>query len=427
MVYFDLVRDNQWWYSKHPQSHGLDDVSRIVLVVGGRRCPMTHSQRGRDGRVTRSFRFDHDSDRHAWEALRGQTVTLELEVEASPSSSEEQSAAEDIISARREAAPESERQEERSNYRPLPTIPDVSRVRPSRLFGAYLFCDWSASATPKNGPDSIWTADGWYDADGHFKWGVLENPPTRALAEAVIRERIRLHRQAGRRTLVGLDFPFGYPASSLAPILGHNFATWRDLWRMLEGVVEDGPDNSNNRFQVASVINKRLNADWYWGCPEAIGTSDGRLSTTKGERGGVAEFRIIEKSLRTAGRRPFSVWQLYGNGAVGSQSVVGLPVCERLRTDETLGLRVWPFETGFAAPARHETTNILVEIWPGVIDVDNSLHEVKDAAQVRSMVKWAAEHDSAGTLETRLEVPAITGEARRVAEGVEGWILGWMG
>src|SRR6187399_1033355 len=81
-AYHDLVRDNQWWYSRHPLSQQLDSVLHIVLVVDGRRCSMTHSALGRDGRVTRSFRFDRDADRDAWVSLRGQSVGIELELSA---------------------------------------------------------------------------------------------------------------------------------------------------------------------------------------------------------------------------------------------------------------------------------------------------------------------------------------------------------
>src|SRR6187200_1317741 len=79
MRHFEHVRDNQWWYSQHPERESLDDLVTLVLVVNGQRCMMTHSQRGRDGRVTRSFRFDVDADRAMWVRLRGQTVTLEVE------------------------------------------------------------------------------------------------------------------------------------------------------------------------------------------------------------------------------------------------------------------------------------------------------------------------------------------------------------
>ena len=42
-------------------------------------------------------------------------------------------------------------------------------------------------------------------------------------------------------------------------------------------------------------------------------------------------FRAAEEVLRSQGRRPFSSWQLFGAGAVGSQSLLGIPMLDRLR------------------------------------------------------------------------------------------------
>lgn len=411
----DLVRDNQWWYSRHPLSDQLDQVVRIDLVVNGRRCPMTHSAVGRDGRVTRSFRFDRDADRDAWVGLRGQAVTIVVE-HVGPRTDN-----------RVERAPEPPPAPPPVTSVPADSVessPSGPRVRSSgdagRIFGAYLFCDWSAASRPKTGPDSIWFADGWFDENGLFVWGVLENPSTRQAAEKAIRDRLLLHRCKGRRTLVGFDFPLGYPAASLTGIVDKPKAGWRDLWRLLRENIRDDANNSNNRFEVAGLINARLREGWYWGTPTPTDT----LSATKGRRGEATEFRVVEESLRTAGRRPFSVWQLFGNGSVGSQSLVGLPVCERLRADEGLGLTVWPFETGFAAPGRATTVSVMAEIWPGAIDMDASLHQVKDAAQVRSLVQWASCLDQAGQLEPWFEVKSLADKDRRRGAETEGWILG---
>jgi hypothetical protein len=422
MRHTEKVRDNQWWYTKHPECDRLDRVSKIVLLVDQRRSMMTHSQLGRDGRITRSVRFDLDSDRAAWVALRGRMATIEVEPADEPGSVP-QALRDHIARPSRDARRDVTRRDLPSRDRPMPELPEIRRGRIPTLFGAYLFCDWSAASEPKTGADSIWLADGWFEGDGRFTWGALTNPATRQSAERVIRERVLSHRHAGRRTLVGLDFPFGYPASSLAPFLGEGNGTWRGLWKMLEGCVQNSPANANNRFEVASAINKQVAARWYWGCPKPADT----LASTKDGRGSVAEFRLVEESLRSAGRRPFSVWQLYGNGSVGSQSLVGLPVCERLRADDDLGLGVWPFETGFSVPDRATTINVLAEVWPGAVAVDESLHTTKDAAQVLSLVRWAAMRDAEGTLAPSFEVNSLVDEERARAEKVEGWILGWMG
>lgn len=419
-----VARDNQWWYSSHPLSRQLDDAEHIILMVDGRRCPMTHSAMGRDGRVTRSFRFDRGPDRDAWVSQRGQPVRIEIElVGPAVGNSDRPTALPTAVDPNSKAAA--------LGQEPLPEEPvqltppnlGIRSTDHARIFGAYLFCDWSAANHPKTGPDSTWLADGWFESNGTFVWGVCENPPTRLSAEQLVRDRILFHRHQGRRTLVGFDFPFGYPASALSQIVGRPQANWRDLWQLLTQRIDDSEQNANNRFPLASAINAVLNERWYWGTP----TPTDSLLSTKSDRGEVPEFRLVEESLRSSGRRPFSVWQLFGNGSVGSQTLVGLPTCERLRADDQLGLRVWPFETGLAAPSTWTTWNILAEVWPGAIVIDESLHATKDAAQMLSMVRWAAEHDACGTLAPMFEVPSLVQPDRQKIEKIEGWILGWTG
>ena len=96
--------------------------------------------------------------------------------------------------------------------------------------------------------------------------------------------------------------------------------------------ITDGPKNENNRFDVADAFNRAcaLREGPFWGKPPRAATA--ALKTTKPRAaGGPSEFRSVEETLRAAGRRPFSVWQLLGNGSVGSQA---------LRT--TLGIRATP-------------------------------------------------------------------------------------
>lgn len=409
-TYHDLVRDNQWWYSGHPLDRQLDGITRITVVVNGRPCSMTHAALGRDGRITRSFRFDRHADRDAWIRLRGQFVNIEVELGAEPVA--------DLAVPPSHSDTSEPEEREPAQFGEVP----IALTRHSDcIFGAYLFCDWSASSQPKSGPDSVWFVDGWFDHSGSFCHRKPENPTTRRAAERAIRERLLFHRREGRRTLVGFDFPLGYPSASLTGVVDKPEAAWRDLWRMLERRIRDDNHNATNRFDVACSINKRLEERWYWGTP----SEREWLSAKKTCRGEVAEFRLVEEALRKDGRHPFSVWQLLGNGSVGSQSLVGLPVCERLRADQALGLKVWPFETGFAAPERHATFDVLAEVWPGAIDVDASLHTIKDAAQVVSLMRWAANSDLAGTLAEAFCVPSLISPAREIAERVEGWILGY--
>ncbi len=109
-------------------------------------------------------------------------------------------------------------------------------------------------------------------------------------------------------------------------------------------LVDDDARNRNNRFGVASELNARMGAapGPFWGCPPRAASAS--LTTTKPPPGPLAEWRTVESVLRERGHRPFSSWQLLGAGAVGSQSLLGIPMVMRLRERFGGRLAVWPFE-----------------------------------------------------------------------------------
>ncbi|MEM0945552.1 MAG: precorrin-8X methylmutase, partial [Pseudomonadota bacterium] len=117
----------------------------------------------------------------------------------------------------------------------------------SALFDRYLIVDWSAAGTPVRGANSIWWAE-WHREGGLV---ARENPPTRAEAMTQIATRLADAIASGARVLTGFDFPFGYPAG-FARRLGGD---WRTLWARIEEGLEDAPDNTNNRFDLAGRFN----------------------------------------------------------------------------------------------------------------------------------------------------------------------------
>lgn len=251
------------------------------------------------------------------------------------------------------------------------------------MFDTIIFCDWSANSTPKTGKDSLWLCRG----------REVVNPSTRREAEVILTRWI----ETGGRTLVGYDFPLGLPALSYAAL---GFRGWRDYWTYLARALEDGPRNENNRFEVALALNERAGGDGpFWGAPKAKALR----STKPPPNPRFPDFRKAEIVLRERGARPFSVWQLLGNGSVGSQSMVGIPMIARLRK-RIPGSRVWPFESTQGARVVH------AEAGPIAIDVDYRLHPVRDAAQMLSLSRWAKRAD----LESLL----------RVGDRREGWVLG---
>jgi molybdopterin molybdotransferase len=68
--------------------------------------------------------------------------------------------------------------------------------------------DWSASNQPKSGENSIWSCVG----DDHDEQLQTAKHRTRRAAEAWLLEELTEAVRASQRVLVGLDFPYVYPA-----------------------------------------------------------------------------------------------------------------------------------------------------------------------------------------------------------------------
>jgi hypothetical protein len=292
------------------------------------------------------------------------------------------------------------------------------------LFDAYLMVDWSAASTPRLGADSIWLCQLHRDADG-LRETRCENIATRTAAQARLLAILEEDCAAGRATLAGFDFPFGYPAGfagRLAPKEDER-APWLATWRYLSERITDDATNRNNRFRLAADINRRLSKEGgpFWGCP--VGADYPGLTARHHRRHdalGLAERRRVERDVKG----PQPVWKLYGNGSVGGQALTGIPVVHALRR----ALRdsaVWPFETGLRPPERTAGRTIFSEIYPSLIRVERRDGEVKDQAQVRAIGRYLAALDEAGALAACFEGDsALTNDERRQVEEEEGWVLG---
>lgn len=74
----ETVRDNQWWYSQSVHRSRVENCGFVMLSIGGRECPLIHSDLGCDGRPTHSFKFVDPDDRAFWIALRGKEIDIEV-------------------------------------------------------------------------------------------------------------------------------------------------------------------------------------------------------------------------------------------------------------------------------------------------------------------------------------------------------------
>lgn len=284
------------------------------------------------------------------------------------------------------------------------------------MFDRIVVVDWSANSTPKLGRDSIWVAH--LDPAGHTS---LTNLPTRRQAEEFLGHL--LETEPTMTTLVGVDFSLGYPAGT-ARALRADGTPWSAMWSLLTEDIVDDDRNANNRFAVAAEFNRRLTgtASPFWGCPPS---SAGRhlTSTKPPDSAPLAPFRATEEMLRERGHRPFSSWQLFGAGCVGSQSLLGIPVLERLRARFGERVDVWPFTTGMLLPVLDAGAIVVAEVWPSMRDLGDHDDTVRDAAQVSATANWLADTHAADGLDA-LFSPALPSVIERAAVAEEGWVLG---
>jgi hypothetical protein len=306
------------------------------------------------------------------------------------------------------------------------------------LFDAYLVVDWSAknSRSPeKESANAVWVGERvvaqdhtpFFKPESYFR--------TRHDCLAHLRDRLRKHRYAGRRVFLGFDFAYGYPAGFARALRlpGAN-PPWRLVWTELARLINDNADNTNNRFEVAGVLNSRCHGDPpgpFWGCHDGIQASGLRPYSPSYpypvRTGGLLELkRETERRLRGVQ----STWKLWGARAVGGQTLLGIPAVAKLRDDPEFAdfSRVWPFETGFSLTSVPPATPFILhaEIWPGVVNgrLDPKL-TIPDQAQVRAMVNWLSELDAADELLPLFGNPSgLTGDRLGTVLNEEGWIFG---
>jgi molybdopterin molybdotransferase len=282
----------------------------------------------------------------------------------------------------------------------------------SRLFDTVVIVDWSSRGAPsprRPSADAVWI-------------GVAGAEPryfrTRAEAMDWLGGFLAAEAGAGRRALAGFDFPFGYPRGLAAALTGRADAL--AVWELLAGLVADGPDNANNRFEAAAGLNARLPGTGpFWGRPAGLDLPG--LPERRRERShSFPERRLVEARVPSA--QP--AWKLYTTGSVGGQVLTGLPALHRLRARLGPAVAVWPFDSGLAAP---EAPVVLAEVYPSLLAARireaRRAGEVADAAQVRVTAAAYAALDAAGGLAALFAPELAPGEREAVARE-EAWMLG---
>jgi hypothetical protein len=296
----------------------------------------------------------------------------------------------------------------------------------ARLFNGYVIVDWSAASKPNTGADSVWI--GVLKRDVRFRLAFEAfNPATRAEGEKKLTAILDDLKKRNERTLLGFDFPLGFPRGFANALKLPGEAPWRAAWDQIDKMVKDKADNTNNRFGVASEINRRLTGGPFpfWGCPpkDALTTLQPKRPRDHGP-GDLPEMRYADLAAKGAS----SIWKLYYNGSVGGQAILGIPVVRRLKLARGDAMRIWPFETGFKSLDEHDLAGVdlvAAEVYPSLFKTTLAPGEVKDHAQVRTTAEHFARLDEAGKLGAAFG-PAKDASAAVVAdaEREEGWVLG---
>ena len=270
------------------------------------------------------------------------------------------------------------------------------------LFNGYVAVDWSASAMPVHGPNSIWIAICNAEGPPH-----VENPGTRQEAMDLIGTLLNTAKKEGRRLICGFDFPFGYPKGTAQMLTGQ--ANWAATWELIVGEIQDEPNNRNNRFEAAARLNEHFQGEGpFWGLPngwEVQGLLHAKPQYGWGQN--------LPRTLRYAEEivpRAQEVWKLFYTGSVGSQALTGIARLQELRRGRT-DVQVWPFET-----LGEGNSHVLVEIYPSLIGQCPN-HNVIDEGQVETAAVALRALDRERQLVRYLAAPGDMPARVRLEEG----------
>jgi len=299
----------------------------------------------------------------------------------------------------------------------------------ARLFDSYVIVSWSAASKPATGADSIWI--GALTPDARLKLAFkTSNPPTRAKAVEELDDLLNRCLKRGDRVFLGLDFPIGFPAGTAAALKLEG-TPWQAMRAFLSKEMKDKPDNSNNRFALAARMNRLISEGPFpfWGCSKKDELTTLAMKKVREHGPGeVAEYRLTETTMaETRKHRPQPIWKIAYAGAVGGQTLTGLPAVEKLRA-KFPNLKVWPFDLPLATLNRDGLDGVRIvaaEVSTALTETKQEATEIRDEARIRAVAEWTADLDVHGKLGSLFAgIQAFTDAQKDAVTGEEGWILG---
>ncbi|MGC8465915.1 MAG: hypothetical protein ACP5O0_08285, partial [Acidimicrobiales bacterium] len=289
----------------------------------------------------------------------------------------------------------------------------------------FIALDFSSRSKPALGRNTIWLGlSSSLQPDSSF----TANFSTRASALNYLLTLFEENELTHQQIHLGVDFGTALPSRITEALCDSGSSSdlhepWH-LWDQISDLITDHNDNSNNRFEVAAYLNRSIGEHYFWGLSTPKPTLPPPLQSwilpLSPKRTG-DQLRICERiAQRQARSRISSTAQLYGAGAVGSQTLLGMAFLSKLTRAIDHRFNLWPFHLN-----GHRIT--LYEIWPRLLvgpQAANSsmAFSCNDEYQVVISAAWMRMRDGLTTAQgkTILErTPEIGARLRR-----EGWILG---
>jgi len=281
------------------------------------------------------------------------------------------------------------------------------------LFDVYIAVDFSGSAHRAEQQRNIVLAEWERSVSPH-----VENNLTRSQVTLHLLQRVIYHNSRGKRVLCGFDFQYSFPQGFWHALTGLP-ESWTNILQGISEELDDLPpiteEPKSNARQWANMANHRIakllgmSGGPFWG-PNFYQATDPHFQFLHAP---FEEFRLVEKCVR--GSKP--IFKIGGQGAVGLQSLCGMPHLFRFRArcaQEHVELHCWPFDGWNPSSSTH----VLVEWYPAIQNQGRKSHK-EDAS---ACVRWAKIHDEEGKL-LNYFIPHLSNSEKAQA-CVEGWVLG---
>ena len=282
------------------------------------------------------------------------------------------------------------------------------------LFDEYVAIDFSGSKDPARQRNGIVLAE----IDRAVGLDVQGGRFTRFEAALYLMQRVVRCHSNGKRILFGFAFRFAFPCGFWPALTGRS-ETWGDVVRDLADGIPQLPaiaeKPESNAGEWVEIANKKLSHKFQlgigplWG-PGSSQIKDPHFPFTKVP---FSEYRLTEQ--RRTGFKP--IFKIGGQGAVGLQSLCGLPYLHHIKTtcrQQKVPLHCWPFDGWDIG----NSAQVMVEWYPALYNEAPKSHK----SDALACVNWAMELDSREELSSYF-VPDLSKEEAEKAVR-EGWVLG---